>query len=148
MPYNELAKEVIEDRIARGYEEEDKEDIVRRRLTESICIMAQAIDSLKEVVHECYSKDTPLERIIELHEEIERQYVNINLSNIEYLSEQVDKNKDAYIKAINFYLKDAYLRYGIDEEVALEIMSKIARLPKEELRGMKNKDAILELKMN
>lgn len=86
-----------------------------------------------------YEKNTLLE-LIKNHQKLRENFDRKIIDENEFLTDQYLKNQSVFIKTANFYLKEAYIKYRIDEEVALDIVSKITNVPKEKLKEAKNKE--------
>lgn len=83
--------------------------------------------------HEKYS----IEKLIECHRVIKAMYEE----EVSYLHENY-KGRDYEQITINFYITGAYVKYGLDETHALDIVSNITGISQEELIKLKKASGV------
>lgn len=119
-----------------GVEEIDK---LRKYLIRDIRLVNAIMSGYSQVENADAEVNFALPKLIQIHQEWRESFDRAVLSENEFLSDQYSKNKSVFIKVANFYLVGAYIKYGIDEENALDIVSKMIGIPKEKLKEAKAK---------
>ena len=114
-------------------------DSIKKYLIRDIRLINAIMSGYAQVENADPEVNYPLSELVEIHQEWRDSFDRTVLAENEFLSDQYSKNKNVFTKAANFYLKDAYIKYEMDEEIALDIVSKITGIPKEKLREAKNK---------
>lgn len=84
-----------------------------------------------------YHEKASTQELIEEHKFIRDGYENCIDEELGFLTDEFAVTENIFYIVINFYLISAYERYGINEEVALEIVSKMLNIPKKVLKELK-----------
>ena len=79
-----------------------------------------------------FTEDYSIESLIKCHSNLREQYEE----EVSYLHEEYD-NVDYRTRAVNFYVKGAYVNYGLDDNTALKLVSRLTSLSEEELIKLK-----------
>lgn len=116
-------------------------DLLRKYLIHDIRLVNAIMYSYAQVENADSEVNLPILELIKSHQSWRESFDRTVLAENEFLSDQYSKNKNVFSKAVNFYLIGAYNKYGIDEETALDIVSKITGVPKEKLKEAKDKKA-------
>lgn len=121
-------------------------DLLRKHLIHELRLVDAIMSSYSQVENADAVVNVPISELIKIHQSwMESFYKNVLAEN-EFLSDHYSKNKNIFTKAANFYLKEVYNKYGIDEETALDVVSKITGVSKEKLKEAKvNKTEPAEL---
>ena len=85
-----------------------------------------------------------IEDLVKAHRIDREKFDRHMLEENAFLSEKCAKFNYMFPKIVNFYLLDVYVRYGIVEETALELVSKITGIAKEKLKGAKDLNLSLD----
>lgn len=117
-------------------------DEVRKYLIHDIRLMNAIIYSYAQIENADAEINCSLSELIKTHQKFSETFYKTVLAENVFLNDYYSKNKHVFTKAANFYLENAYTKYGIDEKRALEIASKITGVSKEKLIEAKetNKD--------
>ncbi len=114
-------------------------DSVRKYLIHDIRLVNAIMSGYSQVENADAEANYPLSELVKIHQEWRSSFDKMVLAENGFLSDQYSKNQGVFTKTANFYLKGAYIKYGIDEENALDIVSKITGLAKEKLKEAKAK---------
>lgn len=79
-----------------------------------------------------FSENYSIGSLINRHSNLREQYEE----EVSYLHEEYD-NVDYRTRAANFYVKGAYVDYGLDDNTALKLVSRLTSLPEEKLIKLK-----------
>ncbi len=114
-------------------------DLLRKYLIRDIRLVNAIISSYSQIENADIHLDSPISKLLEDHRRFREDLDRNVLAENEYLSDQYSKNKDIFIRSANFYLRDVYTNYDIDEKTALDIISKITGISREKLKEAKEK---------
>lgn len=119
----------------------DELDVLRKYLIRDIRLINAIMFGYSQVENGDYYPTTiTLSELIKINQEWRENFYRRIINENEFLTDQYLKNQSVFIKAVNFYFKEAYIKYGVDEEIALDIVSKITNVPKEKLKEAKEKE--------
>lgn len=112
-------------------------DLVRKYLIRDLRLIEAVRSGYSQVENADAVADIPVSELIKTHQSWRETFDRSVLAENEFLSNQYSKNKRIFTKAANFYLREVYIKYGIDEETALDVVSNITGVPKEKLKEAK-----------
>lgn len=115
-------------------------DKVRKYLIHDIRLMNAIIYSYAQIENADAEINCSLSELIKTHQKFSETFYKTVLVENVFLNDYYSKNKHVFTKAANFYLENAYTKYGIDEKRALEIASKITGISEEKLIEAKDKN--------
>lgn len=119
--------------------ENEEIDLLRKHLIHDIRLVNAIISSYSQVENADIHLNSPISKLLEDHRHFRETLDKNILAENEYLSDKYSKNKDIFIRSANFYLRDIYTKYDLDEKNALDIISKITGISKERLKEAKEK---------
>lgn len=112
-------------------------DLLRKYLIRDLRLIEAVRSGYSQVENADTVANIPISELIKTHQSWRESFDRSVLAENEFLNDQYSKNKGIFTRAANFYLKEAYNKYGIDEEIALDIVSKITGVSKEKLKEAK-----------
>ncbi|MBE6156510.1 MAG: hypothetical protein E7161_02070 [Firmicutes bacterium] len=139
MTYKDALNNVLEyeESLGLNIPEDTEVGLLRQYLIRDARILSTVLHGLSLAELRSY-ESYPTEELIEYHQDYSSAYINLVESNMASYVEELNIARPTFAKAVNFYLLGIYEHYGITEEQALDFISKMTGISKEELIRFKS----------